>query len=148
MVQGDKETVVSRRLLQAGVALFLLGLVTGAALPILENPRMGLASHLEGILNGMFLVCLGLLWSRLALSGGQQTLLLGTAIFGTFANWLATLLAAWWGAGSMMSIAAAGYQGSAWQEMFISSLLIVLSLAMMLVCAMLLYGLRTPRVTT
>lgn len=39
-------------LLQAGVALFLAGLLVGLAVPAMANPRMGLASHLEGVMNG------------------------------------------------------------------------------------------------
>lgn len=47
-------------LLQLGIILFLIGLLTGVAIPKLANPRMGLASHLEGVLNGIFLVTVGL----------------------------------------------------------------------------------------
>lgn len=50
------------RLVQLGILLSLLGLLTGLVIPQLANLRMGLASHLEGILNGIFLVILGLLW--------------------------------------------------------------------------------------
>ena len=39
-------------LLQLGILLFLIGLLTGFVIPKLANPRMGLASHLEGVLNG------------------------------------------------------------------------------------------------
>lgn len=38
-----------------GLVLFLLGLFTGFAVPALKNPRMALSSHLEAVLNGMFL---------------------------------------------------------------------------------------------
>jgi (hydroxyamino)benzene mutase len=46
------------------ILLFSLGLVTGLLAPKLANPRMGLSSHLEGLMNGMFLVLLGLIWQR------------------------------------------------------------------------------------
>jgi hydroxylaminobenzene mutase len=39
-------------LLVLGLVLFLLGLLTGLAVPILKNPRMGVASHLQGMTNG------------------------------------------------------------------------------------------------
>ena len=39
--------------------LFLLGLITGLVVQQLENPRMGLAAHLEGLMNGTFLLALG-----------------------------------------------------------------------------------------
>lgn len=41
----------SHRLLQSGVALFLLGLVTGLAVSATANPRMALASHIEAVMN-------------------------------------------------------------------------------------------------
>ena len=46
--------------LRYGILLFFLGLVTGLVVPMLANPRMGLSSHLEGLMNGMFLIILGL----------------------------------------------------------------------------------------
>jgi len=140
MIQPDP----GRRLLQLGVMLFLLGLLTGFLIPSLENPRMGLASHLEGVMNGLFLLGLGLAWPHLSLTGVQQRLLLVLVVFGTFANWLATLMAAWWGAGSMMSIAAHGTQGTPVQELLIGILLFSLSAAMILACGLLLFGLRQP----
>jgi hydroxylaminobenzene mutase len=139
------ETEPGRRLLQLGVLLFLLGLLTGFLIPSLSNPRMGLASHLEGVMNGLFLLGLGLAWPHLVLSRKMQRSLLALVVFGTFANWLATLLAAWWGAGSMMSIAARGLQGTPAQELLIGLLLLCLSAAMILACGLLLYGLRRTR---
>lgn len=57
-------------LFELGLALFLLGLLTGLAIPAMKNPRMGLSSHLEAVLNGMFLVLLGLLWPHVELTPG------------------------------------------------------------------------------
>ncbi len=133
------------RLLQLGMGLFLLGLLTGFTLPALANPRMGLASHLEGILNGVFLLILGVLWPRLALSRWQARFTFGLVIYGTFANWSATLLAAIWGAGSAMPIAAAGNQGLPWQEGVLNLLLYSLSFAMVAVSGLVLWGLRGSR---
>ena len=45
-----------RRLIWHGMFLFLLGLLTGFAEQKFINPRMGLAAHLEGVMNGTFLV--------------------------------------------------------------------------------------------
>ncbi|MCC6144839.1 MAG: hypothetical protein IT368_13620, partial [Candidatus Hydrogenedentes bacterium] len=102
---GELAAIQSRRLLQLGILLFLVGLLTGFAMPVFVNPRMGLASHLEAILNGIFLVVLGLLWERLALGRGALTFAFALVIYGTFANWLATFLGALWGAGTMMPLA-------------------------------------------
>lgn len=129
-------------LLQLGIALFLIGLLTGLVIPRLSNPRMGLASHLEGVLNGMFLVALGLLWRRLNLPNGWLAITFWLAVYGTFANWLATFLAAFWGAGKLMPIAGMSRQGSSAEEGAIRFLLTTLSVAMIAVCLIVIVGLR------
>jgi hydroxylaminobenzene mutase len=48
--------------------LFLLGLLTGLVEQNLANQRMGLAAHLEGVMNGTFLLALGAIWTRVRLS--------------------------------------------------------------------------------
>ena len=136
------EVVRSHRLLQLGILLFLLGLLVGFAIPALANPRMGLSSHVQGILNGIFLIVLGLVWSNLSLPPAASTGLFWLAIYGTFANWAVTLLAAFWGAGTSMPIAAAGFEGSTLQEATIDGLLLTLSVAMVAVCVLVLWGLR------
>ena len=50
-----------RRLMWHGMFLFLLGLITGFAEQHFANIRMGLAAHLEGVMNGTFLLALGAL---------------------------------------------------------------------------------------
>jgi hydroxylaminobenzene mutase len=69
----------------------------------------------------------------------------GLAIYGTFANWAATLLAAAWGAGASMPIAALGHKGTKAQEARIDFLLLSLALAMIAVCVLVLWGLRKTR---
>jgi hydroxylaminobenzene mutase len=130
------------RLLQFGIFLFLVGLLTGFVVPHLANPRMGLSSHLEGILNGIFLVLLGLLWPRLSLSRLWLAITFWLAIYGTFANWAATLMAAIWAAGASMPIAAVGHRGTPFQESMINFLLLSLSGAMVAVSLLVLWGLR------
>ncbi|BAU64772.1 Hydroxylaminobenzene mutase HabB [Stanieria sp. NIES-3757] len=66
------------------------------------------------------------------------------SIYGTFANWLATLLSAIWGAGALsMPIASQLYLGTEIQEILIKSLLLSLSVAMVFVCIFAIWGLRT-----
>ena len=133
------------RLLQLGMLLFLAGLLTGFVIPALANPRMGLASHLEGVINGMLLVLLGLLWPRLRLAPTARSATFVLALIGTAANWGTTLLAAAWDAGgSMMSIAAPGRLGAEWQETVIAALLVVVSVAIVAAVALVIHGLRPP----
>ena len=49
----------ARRLIHLGLILFLLGLLTGLIEQQVSNPRMGLAAHLEGVMNGTFPLALG-----------------------------------------------------------------------------------------
>jgi hydroxylaminobenzene mutase len=130
------------RLLQAGATLFLLGLLTGFTLPLMANPRMGLSSHLEGVMNGILLLVLGAIWGRLDLGPAARRIAFWLALFGTFANWAVTLLAGFWGAGRMMPIAAAGHEGTPIQEILITASLWALSVAMVAVTAMVIWGLR------
>ena len=132
-----------RRLIRCGILLFLLGLLTGLIVPALANPRMGLSSHLEGVMNGIFLVVLGLVWPRLRLSRAAQAIAFWLSVYGTFVNWAATLAAAAWGAGApMMPIAGLGHEGTRVPEGSIAFGLVSLALAMIATCGIVLWGLR------
>ena len=132
----------SRNLIRYGILLFLLGLITGFVVPVMANPRMGLSSHLEGVMNGMFLVLLGLLWLKLQLSNRLLSWGYWLSLYGTYINWATTLFAGVLGAGSdMMPIAGNGYQGEVWQEVIIKFGLISLSLSILAVCLLILWGL-------
>jgi hydroxylaminobenzene mutase len=113
-----------------GLVLFLLGLLTGLAVPATKNPRMALASHLEGVLNGMFLVMLGLLWPYLRLPHPWGVAAVVLVVYAGYANWVASLLAAVWGAGRRFApIAAGDHEASAAKEIVVSFLLASLSVA-------------------
>jgi hydroxylaminobenzene mutase len=130
----------SDRLLFLGVLLFLFGLLIGLVIPIMINPRMGLSAHLEGTMNGMFLIILGLLWNKLELNDKWLTPAFWLTLYGSFANFVAVAIAAITGAGKLMPIAG-GKEGTSIQEGIISFLLTSLALAMILVCVIVLAGL-------
>lgn len=131
--------IQSRRLIFLGLVLFLLGLVLGLFVPSFANPRMALSGHLEGILNGLFLSVLGIIWQRLALGLKWRMLAFWLAVYGAFANYLAVIVAAATGQGSMMPIAG-GKDGTFLIEGLISFLLVSLSVAMLFVCGIVLVG--------
>jgi hypothetical protein len=56
-----------RCLMWHGMCLFLLGLLTGFAEPRFPNMRMGLAAHLEGLMNGLLLIAPGAVWIHVSL---------------------------------------------------------------------------------
>lgn len=130
------------RLLQAGFVLFLLGLLTGFIVPLAHLPRMALSSHLEGVMNGMFLIALGLCWKFIVLPSWAATTAMLAAITGTYANWVVTLLSAFTGAAAMMPIAGGGSAGSPLHESLVSGLLVFVSLSMVLTCMLALWGLQ------
>jgi (hydroxyamino)benzene mutase len=127
-------------LLFFGILLFLFGLVIGLFIPLMTNPRMGLSAHLEGTLNGIFLVTLGLIWSKIIINDKWLTATFWLTIYGSFANFISVTIAAITGAGKMMPIAG-GKSGSIVTEGFITFLLISLSLAMIAACSIVLVGL-------
>ena len=127
-------------LLFLGIVLFLFGLVVALFIPLMTNPRMGLSAHLEGTLNGMFLVILGVIWNKVILQDKWLKTTFWLTIYGSFANFVAVTIAAITGAGKMMPIAG-GKEGTSIIEGLISFLLISLSLAMIVVCSIVLTGL-------
>ncbi|OBI03105.1 hydrogenase [Mycobacterium scrofulaceum] len=127
-----------------GLVLFLIGLLTGFAVAALKNPRMALSSHLEAVLNGMFLVLIGLLWPHLHLTHAWGVTAVALIVYAAYANWLATLLAAAWGAGRRLApIAAADYEASAAKEWVVSVLLLSLAVAVVAGVIIVIAGLYT-----
>jgi hydroxylaminobenzene mutase len=138
---ANQET--ARRLFWHGIFLFLLGLISGLAVPLMVNPRMGLSSHLGGVMNGTFLVVLGLIWGHLKLSPRLQAATFWLALYSTYgAGWAAALLAAIFGTGSATPIAGAGHVGRPWQENLVNFGLFTGAIAIISVCVFVLWGLR------
>ncbi|MEW5877789.1 MAG: hydrogenase [Acidobacteriota bacterium] len=132
----------SQRLSWHGMLLFLLGLVTGLVMQLFSNPRMGLAAHLEGLMNGIFLLALAANWSRLRLSAGAEKWALGAVLYGTYANWFFTSLAAAFGTAAMAPLAAGAHRGQPWQELVISVGFASVGVTMLLGVSLFLWGLR------
>jgi hypothetical protein len=78
---------LGRRLLRYGIVLFLLGLATGRLVQYVPLPRMGLSSHLQSVMNGTFLVVLGLVWPHLRLHALLLRAAYWLALVGTYLNW-------------------------------------------------------------
>ena len=135
---GDRR----RRLLWHGILLFLLGLVTGLFVQQMKNPRMGLAAHLEGLMNGTFLLALGAAWQDVRLSRRAARIAFRTAVFGTYTNWACTLIAAVLGTAAMTPMASGIHKGQPWQELLVSAGFIAVALAMLISSALLLWGFR------
>lgn len=138
-MEKNAQSKQADKLIFLGLILFLLGLIIGLFVQNMANPRMALSAHLEAVMNGMFLVMLGLIWKRLVHAVTLLTVTFWLAIYGTFANLAAVLIAAVTGYGKMMPIAG-GKEGTGTAETLISFLLISLALCMIAVCIIVLTG--------
>jgi (hydroxyamino)benzene mutase len=136
------DTQTSRRLKMLGMLLFLIGLITGFIIMNLKNPRMALAAHLEGVMNGTFLVIAGFVWNELKITYAIKKVLYWTLIYGAFANWFFTLLSAIFGTSKMTPLSGAGYYGNSLQETLVSTGLITIGLTMVFSLGIIVYGLR------
>jgi hydroxylaminobenzene mutase len=123
------------------MVLFLLGLLVGLAEGQVANPRMGLAAHLEGLMNGTFLIALGAALSFVKLSQMLAALTFWMVLYGTYANVFVTTLAAIAGANAM-SPATGGQGAPAWQEAFITGGFVTVGIAMLVSSGLILWGVR------
>ncbi|SFQ33024.1 hydroxylaminobenzene mutase [Bradyrhizobium sp. Ghvi] len=131
-----------RRLLWHGMFLFLLGLLTGFIETSFQNPRMGLAAHLEGVMNGAFLVALGAVWSEVRLQASHKAFAYWAMLYGTYGNWVFTTLAALLGTAALSPITAAGHSGKPWQEALVTLGFISVGLTVVVASVTVLWGLR------
>jgi hydroxylaminobenzene mutase len=132
----------NRRLMFHGMCLFLLGLLTGFAEQHFANVRMGLAAHLEGVMNGTFLVALGAIWPHVRLSPPATTIAFWTVLYGTYVNWLITMLAAAFGTAALSPITGAGHSGQPWQESVVMIGFMSVGIAIVASSALVVWGLR------
>lgn len=135
-----------RPLFWYGMFLFLVGLLTGFVEEKFANPRMGLAAHLEGVMNGTFLLALGAVWTEVKLSTRLEATAYWTALYGTYANWVVTTLAAVFGTAALSPITGAGHSGQPWQERVVTVGFISVGIAMVASSILVLWGLRRTEV--
>ena len=126
-----------------GMFLFLIGLLTGFAEQHFANVRMGLAAHLEGVLNGIFLLALGANWTEVRLAPTGKVIAYWAALYGTYVNWLFTTLAAVFGTAALSPITAAGHSGQPWQESLVTAGFMTVGIVIVAFSVLVLWGLRS-----
>lgn len=131
-----------RRLLFHGMLLFLIGLFTGLAEQHFTNVRMALAAHLEGVMNGTFLLAVGAIWNEVKLPSRASTAAYWSLLAGTYGNWAVTTLAAILGTAALSPITGAGYSASKLQESLVTAGFATIGLAIISAAVLLLWGLR------
>lgn len=136
-----------RSLIWHGMFLFLLGLLSGFPGENFANPRMGLAAHLEGVMNGTFLIALGAVWSEVRLSQALKAGAYWMALYGTYVNWATTTLAAIFGTGALSPLTAPGRKALPWQEMLVTFGFMSVGITIIAAAALVLWGLRKNAVS-
>jgi hydroxylaminobenzene mutase len=131
-----------RRLLFQGMTLFLIGLLTGLAEQHFANVRMALAAHLEGVMNGTFLLAVGAIWEEVRLSPRAGTVAFWTLLAGTYGNWAVTTTAALMDTAALSPITAAGHRAAQWQEALATIGFVTIGVAILCASMLLLWGLR------
>ncbi|MEH6467709.1 MAG: hypothetical protein V7722_08765, partial [Porticoccus sp.] len=106
----------------------------------MTNPRMGVSSHLEGVMNGTFLLAIGLAWEKIHLKSTLKRLTYYLLIYGTYANWVFVQLGAVFGTNAMSPIAGAGHQGLQWQETMTTIGLLSVGFTMVLGVGLVIFG--------
>ena len=124
----------ARRLVRLGMTLFLLGLLTGLAVELMVNPRAGLAAHLEGVMNGIFLIVVGLAWKELGLGERTARVTYVLLVFGTWTNWVTTTAIGILGTSKGTPIAGAGHSASPLAENAVMGMLVLVALSMVAAC--------------
>ena len=129
-----------RKLIWHGTFLFVLGLLVGFFELRFTNIRMGLSAHLEGVMNGTFLIALGTVWTQVRLPRSLKAVAFGIVLYGAYGNWLATTLAAILGTAANTPIAAGGHHGKPWQESLIAAAFLSVAIAMLASSLLVLWG--------
>jgi (hydroxyamino)benzene mutase len=132
----------NRRLMWHGMFLFLLGLLTGFVEQRFTNVRMGLAAHLEGVMNGTLLVALGAIWPEVRLPRAAKATAYWTALYATYMNWFVTALAAIFGTAALSPLTAAGHSGRPWQESLVTAGFMSVGIVIVISSLLILWGLR------
>lgn len=131
-----------RKLLWHGMALFLLGLLTGLVEQQFANIRMALAAHLEGVMNGTFLLALGAIWNEVNLMSRAKAAAYWAVLGGTYGNWVVTVLAAILGTSALSPITGADHGAPAWHELIVTIGFGGIGLAITSASVLVLWGLR------
>ena len=140
---SDSRAREGKRLLRVGILLFLFALLVGLAVPRFAVPRLGLSTHLLGLMQGTFLLVAGSLWPQLKLTRAVSRAGSYLAVYGCIAAWTANLLGALWGAGnSMLPIAAGQARGNVVQERIIAAGLVTAAVSLIAMAMIILWGLR------
>jgi hydroxylaminobenzene mutase len=135
-------TDAKRRLLWHGTAMVLLGLATGGFLQSFANPRLALAGHVGGMMNGMLVMIVGAAWGEIALSVALCRALFWSLVYSGYVNWLGLVLAAAFGTTLTTPLLGDGQPALPWQETAVAFCLVSGAVVTLAGMGLVLAGLR------
>lgn len=130
------------RIVRHGFILILLSLVGAFFIPVMAIPRLGLSAHTIGILGGVLLIAVGIVWPHFALGERQRSVLYWSWLFSSYVNWLGCLVGAILGAGRTTPIASGAAVGSPFAEGLVAFLLVSVGVVSLVAVGLSLWGLR------
>jgi len=125
--------------------LILASLIGAFFVPAMAVPRLGLSAHTIGILSGVLLITVGVIWPHFLLTQAQGAWLKWSWIYSSYANWLGCLVGAVFGAGKLTPVASAGLVGADLAETAVAILLGSVGVASLIAVGLSLWGLRPQR---
>jgi hydroxylaminobenzene mutase len=129
--------------MQVGVSLLLFASFEGFIIPQVAAPRVGLSVHTLAAIEGILLLILGVVWSRLTIGVALSRTGIGLLVYSNLSILCAYSMAAIWGAGNeTIPIAAGAAHGSALQEASIKCLAYSSAPTGIVSFAIVLWGLR------
>jgi hydroxylaminobenzene mutase len=131
-----------RRVLWHGTVLVVLGLATGGFLQSFANPRLALAAHMGGLMNGTLVMVVGAFWTELAISATPARVLLWSLVYSGYVNWLGLVVAAVFGTAHTTPLLGDGGPAAPWQEGLVAFCLVSGAIVTLAAFGLVLFGLR------
>lgn len=134
-------TQIGARLIFIGTAIFLVGLIQGALIPMVKNPRMALSGHTTAVQCGMALAIFGVIWSLVELPFFLELFVAYSSSLGFILIWLGITVASVTGASRALPIAGAGFSATVTAEFTVKLMVRIGSLLSLIACTLLVFGL-------
>lgn len=135
--------ILKRRLLWHGIFICTLGFIIGLFIPLYTNPRAGLATHVIGITEGLFIIAIGFCYQEVKLQLWVAKLNFWLLLVSGYCGLLGEFLGATFGVNRILVITAMGLPESyAWLETSVEIVTKTISVFIFLSCFIILYGLR------
>lgn len=146
LMDNSQSEDFKRRLLWHGIFLCTLAFIVGLFIPLYTNPRAGLATHLLGITQGIFLAVIGFCYPQLKLAFWVARANFWMLLISAYVGMIGEFLGAVFGLTRVFVITAMGLPESiTWLETSVEIAIKGISSFILLSCFIVLYGLRKTK---